>query len=506
MALFLILAVSISFAQPKDQTQSYLVSLLPGTSAQSLVGPDVTLVAEWPELLSAQVKATPAAAAHLAQLPGVEYVEEDLVRTAFSLPYTDGDLTWGLQAVKAQEAWNLGATGQGIKVCVLDTGIDSSHPEFVRPDGTSAIAGVANFTDSPSTFSVHPHGTHVSGTIAGQTNASGSKIGVAPGVALYMAKVLGDDGNGYTSWVISGLKWCQSQGANIASLSLGSDRASGVESKAFLDAYKSGMLIIAAAGNGGDNRLSYPAGYYPVVSIAALNPDLTKASFSQFNSDVELSAPGVATLSSMPVGTGLTTSLVVAGQSYKTASVEYAPIGSVTGPLVECGIANSTTSCTGIPASGPWVAMISRGSVTFAAKVTNVMAQGASAAIIANNATSTPDDYGSFTLGAPGNWVPTVSVSYNSGKAIRAAGLGTGTVTLAPWNYGYMQGTSMATPHASAVAALVWSANPSLTNEQVRNILESTALHLGQEHGRNFEYGYGLVQADAAVMAAQATH
>jgi subtilisin family serine protease len=503
--VFLLLAANLAVAAPKDQSRSYLVSLVPGASAESIVGPGVTLVSDWSDIQAAQVMTTPSGAALLAKNPSVEYVEEDFPRKALSLPYADGDLTWGLQAVKAQEAWNLGATGQGIKVCVLDTGIDPNHPEFTR-DGGSVIAGVENFTSSPTTFSVHPHGTHVSGTIAGQTNASGSKIGVAPGVDLYMAKVLGDDGYGETAWIINGLRWCQSQGANIASLSLGSDHASGVESKAFLDAWKSGMLIVAAAGNDENNRLSYPAGYEPVISVAAVDSKLQKASFSQWNSDVEVSAPGVATLSSVPVDTGLIIGVTEGGQSYAAGSVEFAPVpaDSVTAPLVECGIADTTTSCTGKPASGQWTALISRGSISFAQKVTNVMAQGATAAIIANNDKANPDDVGSFTLGAEGAWIPTVSVSYNSGAAIRAGGLGEGTVTFTPWNYAYMQGTSMATPHAAAVAALAWSANPGLTNQQMRDILDGTALHLGKEHGRNFQYGYGLVQADAAVQAALA--
>jgi subtilisin family serine protease len=502
LSVFLLLAISLAVAAPKDQSQPYLVSLVPGASAQSIVGPGVTLVSDWANIQAAQVMATPSAAAQLAKNPNVEYVEQDYPRKALSMSYADGDLTWGLQAVKAQEAWNLGVTGQGVKVCVLDTGIDPNHPEFTRPDGTSVIAGAENFTSSPTTFSVHPHGTHVSGTIAGQTNASGSKIGVAPGVQLYMAKVLGDDGYGETAWVINGLRWCQAQGANIASLSLGSDHASGVESKAFLDAWKSGMLIVAAAGNDGNNKISYPAGYEPVISVAAVDSKLNQASFSQFNSDVEVAAPGVATLSSVPVDTGLIIGLTVGDQSYAAGSVEYAPATSVTAPLVECGIADTTTSCTGIPASGEWTALIKRGSISFAQKVTNVMAQGASAAIITNNDAANPDDVGSFTLGTAGAWIPTISVSYNSGAAIRAGGLGTGSITFTPWNYDYYQGTSMATPHAAAVAALAWSANPSLTNQQVRAILDGTALHLGKEHGRNFQYGYGLVQADAAVQAA----
>ena len=157
-----------------------------------------------------------------------------------------------------------------------------------------------------------------------------------------------------------------------------------------------------------------------------------------------------------------------------------------------------------IDATGDWIAMISRGQATFAAKVQNVMAQGAKAAIIANNDTANPDDAGSFTLGAPGTWIPTVSVSYNSGVSIRKRGLGAGSVNIVATDYEYIGGTSQATPHVSGTAALAWAANPALTNAQVRAILGSTATDLGTR-GRDDVFGNGLVQADAAVSAALTT-
>ncbi|MGE5675213.1 MAG: S8 family serine peptidase [Mycobacterium leprae] len=503
---FVLLAANLSFAAgPKDEFHDYLVGFHDGASAKGLAIAGVNVVEEWSDLGAVHVKANAAGLQGLQHNPNVAYVEEDVVRYTMGT-YTDGALTWGLQAVHAQEAWNLGAKGQNIKVCILDTGIDSTQPEFKRPDGTSAIKATANFTTAPSVNDVVGHGTHVAGTIAGQTNASGSYIGVAPNVDLYIAKVLGDDGSGKSTWIINGMKWCTSTArANIASLSLGSSAGSLTEQRQFDSSYKSGLLILAAAGNAGDATLSYPAGYSSVVSIAAVDSNLAHASFSQYNSDVELAAPGVSVLSSVPVGAGSKSSATESGVSYTTNALEYAPKGNVNGPLVECGLADSTTSCTGKPASGAWIAMINRGTIAFSDKINNVIAQGASAAIIANNDTAAPDDAGSFTLGAAGNWIPTVSVSYNSGVAIRNGGLGSGNVTIEAWNYEYMNGTSMATPHASAVAALAWSANPALTNAQMRTVLQNSALDLGTA-GRDTYFGYGLVQADAAVNLAKNTH
>jgi subtilisin family serine protease len=492
-------------APNQSQSQSsYLIGLRPGASAKGLSIAGLNVVTEWSDIASAHVMATPAAMKALQNNPNVEYVEEDLARHALGNLYSDSTYTWGLQAVRAPEAWTaLGHKGSGRKVCVLDTGIDLNQPEFYR-GGVSIVKGYKNFTTSTSGIKdIVGHGSHVAGTIAGQLNASGSYIGVAPDVDLYVAKVLGDDGSGLSSWILNGVSWCvDTVKANVLSMSLGGGRYSKTEDRNYASYYSKGALIIAAAGNNGDRSISYPAGYSSVVSVAAVDENLVRASFSQYNSDVELAGPGVNTLSSVPLGTGSKASVSEGSTPYKAVGLEYSPNGVVTGQLVECGLADTTTSCTNKPASGTWVALISRGTIAFADKVNNVVAQGASGAIITNNDTALPDDAGSFTLGAAGNWIPTSSVSYNSGVAIRNGGLGTGNVTLTAWDYAYYQGTSMATPHVSAVAALAWSAKPTLSNGTIRTVLQSTAKNLGPA-GRDNEYGYGLVQADAAVNSAK---
>lgn len=503
-ALLLMTANLALAAGPQESVKEYLVGFRAGHSAKGLAVAGVKVKDDWSDLGAAHVSATAAGLRGLQNHPDIAYVEEDVPRYAMGT-FTDGAYTWGLQAVNAPAAWSLGAQGAGRKVCILDTGINAAHPEFTRPDGTSVIKATANFTTSPSVADVVGHGTHVAGTVAGQLNASGSYIGVAPGVDLYIAKVLGDNGSGKSSWVINGMKWCTSQGANIASLSLGSSRGSVAEQRQFDSSYSKGVLSLAAAGNAGNATLSYPAGYASVVSVAAVDQNLGHASFSQYNSDVELAAPGVSVLSAVPLGTGVKGSASENGVAYGNNPLEFSGKGNITGPLVECGLADTATSCTGMPASGAWIAMISRGSVAFSTKITNVMGQGAAAAIIANNDTANPDDVGSFTLGSAGNWIPTTSVSYNSGVAIRSDGLASGNVTITAWDYAYYAGTSMATPHASAVAALAWSVKPALTNAKIRTVLQSSAKDLGTA-GRDVYFGYGLVQADAAVNLAKVTN
>lgn len=247
-----LLVSSMGFAAgpPDSGSQSYLIGLRPGASAKGLAIAGLEVKSEWTALSAAHVVATSAAAARLQSHGMVTYLEEDrpvYITGHGSLPYSDGTYTWGIQAVHAVEAWGiLGNGGTGRSVCIIDTGIDYSHPAFLR-DGVSIIKGSKNFNSDghPDATDGNGHGTHVSGTVAGQGNASGSYIGVAPGVDLYIARVLGDDGSGTTSGVINAVNWCvDTAKANVANLSLGSSRSNRTEQMAFDSAYNKGKSVV----------------------------------------------------------------------------------------------------------------------------------------------------------------------------------------------------------------------------------------------------------------------
>jgi subtilisin family serine protease len=503
-AVMLMSSLVSAAAPAAEKPADYLVSFKAGAGPANLKAAGVNMLDHWSAIGAAHVRANSTALSRLQANGVIEYFEPDALRHTMGT-YNDAlPITWGLQAVHTQEAWNLGAKGAGIKVCILDTGITYSHPEFQKADGTSVIKGSKNFVadgHADATDGNH-HGTHVAGTIAAQ----GKTVwGVAPNADLYIGRVLDDTGSGTSSAIMNGVTWCtDTVHANIISMSLGGSTRLTTEDRAYTSAYNKGVLTIAAAGNAGTSALSYPAGYTNVVSVAAVDSNLAKASFSQYNSDVELAGPGVSVLSSVPQGTGLRGDASEGTTTYTAHPLEYAGKGSVTGPLVECGIADTTTACTGMPATGSWIALINRGTNTFANKIANVTTQGAAGAIIANNDTAAPDDAGSFTLGSAGTYIPAVSVSYNSGVAIRSGGLASGSVSVSAWDYAYFDGTSMATPHAAAVAALAWSAKPALTNVKIRSVLQTTAKDLGAA-GRDVNFGYGLVQADAAVNKAKTT-
>ncbi|MCW2637837.1 MAG: peptidase, partial [Dactylosporangium sp.] len=125
--------------------------------------------------------------------------------------------------IGAPAAWQAGIDGHGVKVAVLDTGVDATHPDLA-----GRIKQAQNFTSSADTVDRFGHGTHVAATVGGTGAASnGSRRGVAPGADLLIGKVLGDDGSGYESWIIAGMEWAAAEGATVVNMSLGGEASDG---------------------------------------------------------------------------------------------------------------------------------------------------------------------------------------------------------------------------------------------------------------------------------------
>jgi subtilisin family serine protease len=225
-----------------------------------------------------------------------------------------------------------------------------------------------------------------------------------------------------------------------------------------------------------------------VISVAAVDSNNVVASFSQYNSDVELAAPGVGVLSTVPVGTGRDSSVSATGLQIASSPMDGSAVGTASAGLVDCGTGEA--KCLG--ATGK-VCLIQRGTNTFAEKVANCESGEGSAAIIYNNVAGML--YG--TLGGAATRIPSVGISDVDGARLKSQ-LGTVSVSVNATDFAYFDGTSMATPHVSGVAALVWGEKSSCTNAQVRSALTGSAQDLGAA-GRDVYHGYGLVQAQAAI-------
>jgi serine protease len=233
-------------------------------------------------------------------------------------------------------------------------------------------------------------------------------------------------------------------------MSLGGSVSNTTENNAFADAYNNkGVLSIAAAGNDGSTRTSYPAGYSSVISVAAVDSTGTVASFSQKNSTVELAAPGVGVLSTTPFKASTLTAggNTLSGREHRWLG----PSVDGSGALVDGGLCGSAGSYSGK------VVLCERGDIAFADKVVNAQNGGGVGVIMYNNVS------GGFagTLNGVATSIPSVSISQEDGQNIIATGAGkTATVDarqLTDANgYAFLDGTSMATPHVSGVAAIVW--------------------------------------------------
>jgi subtilisin family serine protease len=188
------------------------------------------------------------------------------------------------------------------------------------------------------------------------------------------------------------------------------------------------------------------------------------------------------------MGTGTAASLTVGATSYAPGAMEGSPLKSATAALFDFGIGDTLNSA----ASGK-ICLIARGTIDFAVKVSNCQNSGGLGAVVYNNVAGV---FGG-TLGTTITTIPSVTASDTEGASLKTKVGQSATVAVTASNYAYFDGTSMATPHVAAVAALVWSYFPTCTAAQVRNTLGKSALDLGAA-GRDVKFGYGLVQAKAA--------
>jgi thermitase len=251
----------------------------------------------------------------LSHNPAVEYAEPDEAVTAatndqyFGRQYalqnvgqsftnTKGDLFVAAGTpdadVDAVEAWTV-TTGAGIKVAVLDSGVANDNTDI-----TPKVVARANFTNGETGDDNYGHGTHVAGIVAATANNTQGVAGTCPGCTILDGKVLNDSGVGSSSGLANGINWAVSNGAKVINMSLGV-RASRTLETAVNYAWSKGVVLVAAAGNGGNQSKIYPGAYPNVIAVAATDNTDAKASFSTYGASwVDIAAPGVNVYSTFP--------------------------------------------------------------------------------------------------------------------------------------------------------------------------------------------------------------
>ena len=237
------------------------------------------------------------AASALESNPNVRYVEKNgrMQALAQTLP-------WGVDRVDADLAHDNGDTGAGADIAILDTGIDSDHPDLQANLGAGE-AFVSCSGCNESWDDDNDHGTHCAG-IADAVDDTEGVVGVSTEATLHAVKVLDSGGGGTFSDIAAGVEYVADQGWDVASMSLGASTGSSTLQDAVQYAVSNGVLVVAAAGNSGPctECVGYPAAYSEVVAVGSTDSDDSLSSFSSTGSEVEIAAPGGEVYSSIPGG------------------------------------------------------------------------------------------------------------------------------------------------------------------------------------------------------------
>lgn len=469
-------------------------------------------------------------------LPGVEGVYP--VGT-YKLPpreTANPDLASAITQTGADIVQNdLGLTGRGVKVGIIDSGIDIQHPafagrivdgyDFVGDDYDASDPSKSTPVPDPNPDDCDGHGTHVAGIVGGKDSQI---TGVAPGVTFGAYKVFGCEGSTGDDVILAALERAETAGMDVVNMSLGSPFGWSMLGKAVTKMVKRGTVVVASAGNNGN------LGLFATGDPAATEGVISVASFDNVSVNAQ---KAIVNATSSPLGY-----LVLGG-------AEAPPTSGTSAEVVWIGRSCNVDALLANPAGK--VALIERGACTFNEKYQKAVAAGAVGVIIHNNAAGL--FAGGGIVGAPG--VFGISISQADGLALRAltspttltwtadttlvanptgnlissfsswglsqdlklrpdlgapGGLIRSTVPLEQGGYAILSGTSMSSPHVAGAVALLLEGNPAFWGPQkpseVRKYLQNTAMPkpfaLAPASGfaeTSFREGAGMIDIVAAV-------
>jgi serine protease len=204
---------------------------------------------------------------------------------------------WNLRSINIETAWSE-THGEGVTVAVIDTGV-SQVPDL---KDTEFVVGYDFVNDRTEASDDNGHGTHVAGTVAQSTNNGYGVAGVAYNAKIMPLKVLSAGGGGTVADIAEAIKFAADNGADVINMSLGGGGESQLMQEAIDYAYDKGVVIVAAAGNSGQNAAGYPARYPKVIGVAALDPTGNKTPYSNFGAGVDIAAPGGLTVGENTAG------------------------------------------------------------------------------------------------------------------------------------------------------------------------------------------------------------
>ncbi len=405
---------------------------------------------------------------------------------------------WGIDSMRAPEAWNVAGKGAGIRVLVLDTGIDKDHPNLVSRFEKGRNFSTVDRTAPYPYFDSNSHGTHVAGTIAADGKDSGL-VGVAPEAKILAGRVCTGQGCSSVA-VVDGVNWGIQEKVDVMNLSLGGPFPSSSAERAYAAAAAAGIVVVCASGNDGKGSVSYPAAYSSTIAVGAIDEDLKKADFSNWGASLDIMAPGVGILSSVPVGTGISSQVLVE-DSGKTVVIKSIPVdgsAQIAQPLVQDLVSvglGKPEDFNGKNVRGK-IAFIQRGEIAFGDKVKNAIAAGAAGVLMYNNdpVMILPTLGENVTVS-----IPVVFISQADGNQIVSAQVSEASIWTRQSDFQEMMGTSMASPHIAGLAALIKGVDKNFSSVQVRDILKSTAIPMSPAN----QTGAGYADAFSAVTKAR---
>lgn len=244
----------------------------------------------------------------------VDYIEPDQLSMPAVKPgwYGNGTakklddiIPWGVADVKAPAAWAAGLTGAGVKVGIIDGGIDYANSQL-------NVVGGYNFPTSDPTPAGYMddigacdgHGTHIAGTVGARQDGQ-SVVGVAPGVQLYALKVFQDVGGSclsFLSYQIAAVNYAATNGIRVVNISIGNSGYSPSYQTAITNAIAAGVTVVASAGNNGGGSIVYPGAYAGVIAVGALDQGDTPAGYESVGPEMFIAAPGTNVQSTYPGG------------------------------------------------------------------------------------------------------------------------------------------------------------------------------------------------------------
>ncbi|WP_241154368.1 S8 family serine peptidase [Staphylospora marina] len=313
--LCLVLAVpAISLAAPSETLQSAEdvpdeiivkwkagVSATSAKSAVSALGGKTVRKYDGPgfEVVKVARGTTAQTLEKLKKHPLVEYAEPNHILHALGTP-NDPQFSaqWYLEKIEAPKAWDITESHPGIKIAIVDTGVDLTHPDLA-----AKIVGGWDFVDNDAVpQDGNGHGTGVAGVAAAITHNAVGIAGTAPRASILPVRVLDNSGSGTVANVVAGIRYAADQGAQVINISLGSSIGSTALQQAIQYAWNKGSVLVAAAGASGSTAPTYPAAYPEVIAVACTTQNDTLCSFSNYGSWVDVGAPGVNITTTVPGG------------------------------------------------------------------------------------------------------------------------------------------------------------------------------------------------------------